>query len=156
MSPNNALADHFLKMAGIGGVFADADGAIEFTDALMISPPINRVVFCCAGGKQQQVADRARSLVPLHNDDHAAAISAIREAAAELLIGLTPHETVVKRAHAAIARVEQTMADMQKSGALKAMNREFRAAREAGLASSYSAFVHAKKIALLEAIATRR
>lgn len=85
-----------------------------------------------------------------------AAIAAIRQAAADLSISLTPHETVVKRARAAVARVEQTMADMQKSGALKAMNREFKAAREAGLASSYSAFVHAKKLALLEAIATGR
>jgi hypothetical protein len=74
----------------------------------------------------------SRTMVSARND-HPAAVSAIHKAAAERLIGLTPYSTVIARALVAVAKVEQTMADMQKSGALKAMNREFKAAREAGL-----------------------
>lgn len=155
MHANDELADHYLRSAAIGAIFADADGAIGITDAVRIECPTDRVTFCCIGGRQHKIADRARSLLP-RQSDRTAAVAAIRQAAGELLIGLTPHETVIARAKAQVAKVEQKMADMQKSGALKAMNREFKTAREAGLASSYSAFVHAKKLALLDAMARIR
>jgi hypothetical protein len=155
MQPSEVLADHFLRTAIIGAVFADADGRISVTDTVTVANRSGRIMFCCVRGQQNKVADFSRSLLP-PECNQAAATATIREAAAELLIGLTAHETVVVRARAAVAKVEQTMADMQKSGALKAMNREFKAAREAGLASTYSAFVHGKKLALLEAMAGSR
>lgn len=152
MQPRDLLADHFLSTATIGAIFADPNGALGIIDTVSINCPAGRVMFCCVGGKQQEIADQAQTYI-LSGADQAEAVVAIREAAAERMIGLTAHETVISRARAAVAKVEQTMADMQKSGALKAMNREFKAAREAGLASSYSAFIHAKKLALLEAMA---
>jgi hypothetical protein len=155
MQPSDALTDHFLRTASVGAVYADMNGTIGADDAVQVYCPAGRVILCCVRGKQHEVADLARTMVSARND-HPAAVSAIHKAAAERLIGLTPYSTVIARALVAVAKVEQTMADMQKSGALKAMNREFKAAREAGLATSYSAFVHAKKLALLEAMAAGR
>ena len=155
MTTNDALVGHYLRAVAIGAVFVDYAGHIDTAESVEVIFPHGHIAFCCVRHKQERVAQRARALVN-GTADREAAVASIRQAAAELSVGLTPHEAVVKRARVAVTKVEQTMADMQKSGALKAMNREFKAARAAGLTSSYSAFVHAKKLAFLEAIATRR
>ncbi|MBN9598023.1 MAG: hypothetical protein J0G36_22070 [Afipia sp.] len=155
MTTNDALVGHYLRAVAIGAVFVDYAGHIDTAESVEVIFPHGHIAFCCVRHKQERVAQRARALAN-GTPDREAAVASIRQAAAELSVGLTPHETVVKRAHVAVAKVEQTMADMQKTGALKAMNREFKAAREAGLASSYSAFIHTKKISLLEAMAAGR
>lgn len=152
---SNELVNHLLRTACIGTISVDPDGAIGTSENVEAKYSFECVVFCCALPKLGKLAEKAKALLS-RTRDRDAAVAAIRQAAAELSIGLTPHEIVVTRARAAVVKVEQTMADMQKSGALKAMNREFKAAREAGLASSYSAFIHAKKLALLEAMAAGR
>ena len=148
------LVDRYLSIVGISTVYVSLQGTINSEASVGVSHPNGSVVFCCKQGDELRLVDLARSLYS--SEDHRKAVMAIRQAAAELSIGLTPHETVVTRARAAVSKVEQTMAEMQKTGALKAMNREFKAAREAGLATSYGAFVHGKKLALLEAMAAAR
>jgi hypothetical protein len=69
---------------------------------------------------------------------------------------LTPLETVIQRALAAVETVNQRIADLQKTGGMKEMNAEFKAARKAGTVVRYHDFLHAKKLAMLEAIAQRR
>jgi hypothetical protein len=90
------------------------------------------------------------------NAGQAAALAAVREAAAELGIGLTPHETVIRRAFAAVQAVHETIADLQATGGMKEMNADFKEARKAGTAVRYQDFLHAKKMTMLDAIAQRR
>jgi hypothetical protein len=152
---NELLADHFLKAAGIAAVYADDAGAIGAVDIVGIDAPPGRIFLCCAPGKHIGIATKtaARVVVGMGQAD---ALAAVREAAAELGIGLTPLETVIQRALAAVETVNQRIADLQKTGGMKEMNAEFKAARKAGTVVRYHDFLHAKKLAMLEAIAQRR
>jgi hypothetical protein len=68
---------------------------------------------------------------------------------------LTPHETVIRRAFAAVQMVDDQIVELQRNGGMKELNREFKAARQAGAAARYQDFLHAKKLTMLEAIARR-
>jgi hypothetical protein len=70
-------------------------------------------------------------------------------------IGLTPHQAVIQRALAAVETVNQRIADLQKTGGMRELNAEFKAARKAGTVVRYHDFLHAKKMAMLKAIAQR-
>lgn len=61
--------------------------------------------------------------------------------------GLTPHETVIRRAFAAVETVNLRIADLQKTGGMKEINAEFKEARKSGTAVRYQDFMHAKKMA---------
>lgn len=151
---NELLADHFLKSAGIAAVYADAAGAIGAVDIVGIDAPPGWVLLCCAPGKSIEIATKAARVVA--RMDQADALAAVRAAAAGLgILSLTPHETVILRALAAVAAVSLTIADMQRTGGMKEMNREFKAARKAGTVLRYHDFLHAKKLTMLEAIARR-
>jgi len=152
---NKLLADHFLKSAGIAAVYADDAGAIGAVDIVGIDAPPGWALLCCAPGKQAAIAAKA-SIRVVVGMGQGAALAAVREAAAELGIGLTPHETVIQRAVIAVETVNQRIADLQKTGGMKEMNAEFKAARKAGTVIRYHDFLHAKKMAMLEAIAQRR
>jgi hypothetical protein len=83
------------------------------------------------------------------------ALAAVRAPAAELGIGtLTPHETVIGRAFAAVAAVSQTIAGMQRTGAMKDLNQDFKAARKGNPQLRYRDYLHDRK-AMLEALAAR-
>jgi hypothetical protein len=112
------------------------------------------VLLCCARGNHAKVATLAAARVPA-KAGQAGALAAVHEAAAEMGIGLTPHETVIQRAFAAVETVNQRIADMQKTGGMKEMNDEFKQARKAGTIARYKDFLHAKKMTMLEAIAQR-
>jgi hypothetical protein len=49
--------------------------------------------------------------------------------------------------------VDDLLVELQQSGGLKDLNREFKAAREAGAAARYRDFLFEKKMGMLEAIA---
>jgi hypothetical protein len=51
--------------------------------------------------------------------------------------------------------VNQRIEDLQKTGGMKEMNIESKTARKAGTFVRYHDFLHAKKMAMLEAIARR-
>jgi hypothetical protein len=152
---NERLADHFIKAAGITGVYADARGAIGVVDVVGIQCDRSQALFCCTAGRQGLLAERAATkLQP--RAGRAAAVAAICAAAAELRFGLTPHETVIRRAFAAVAGVTKKMAELQNAGGMKELNRAFKAARAADPSLRYYDFIHAKKIEMLEAIARQK
>jgi hypothetical protein len=90
---NERLADHFIKAAGITGVYADARGAIGVVDVVGIRYDRSNSLFCCTAGRQRLIAEKAAARLQ-DGAGRAAAVAAIRAAAAELRFGLTPHETV--------------------------------------------------------------
>jgi hypothetical protein len=59
--------------------------------------------------------------------------ASVRTAAAEMGIGLTPLETVIQGAFAAVETVNLRIADLQKTGGMKEINAEFKEARRAGM-----------------------
>jgi hypothetical protein len=152
---NELLADHFLKAAGIAAVYVDASGAIGAVDVVGIDAPSGWLLLCCARGRQTGIAAKAAARVA-DRTDQAAALAALRSVAADCGVGLAPHRTVIQRAFAAVAAVNQRMADLQKTGGMTELNAEFKAARKAGTIVRYQDFLHAKKMAMLEAIARRR
>jgi hypothetical protein len=151
---NELLADHFLKSAGIVAVYVDAAGAIGAVDAVGITAPLDCSLLCCASGNHAKVATLAGARA-VAGRGQAAGMAAVRSAALEFGIGLTPHETVIRRAFVAVQTVDQRIVDLQRNGGMKEMNAEFKAARKAGAVLRYQDFLHAKKLAMLEGIARR-
>lgn len=144
------LVDHFIRSAGIAGVAIEADGTVVAVD--VVSMFDNRAVICCAAGNQTKVAALAEGRVlPKHT--HADALAAVHAAAAEAGIGLTPFDKVIRRAFAALEVVEQTLADMQRTGQMRDFNREFAALRKADPKLRYADHMHQKKMAMVETLA---
>jgi hypothetical protein len=108
----------------------------------------------CAPGKQVGLTAKA-SAHRVAGMDQAAALALLRAVAADCGVGLTPHRTVIQRALGAVETVNQRIADLQKNGDMRELNAEFKAARKAGTVARYHDFLHAKKVAMLEAIARR-
>ncbi|MBR1156279.1 hypothetical protein [Bradyrhizobium sp. JYMT SZCCT0428] len=146
------LADHFIRCAGIAAVHVDAAGAIGAVDTATMFDPGGRVVLCCARGNHIKVATLAAARAAL-GSGHAAARAAVHAAAAEMGVGLTPLSTVIQRAFAAVQMVDDQIVDLQQSGGIKELNKDFKAARTAGTAVRYVDFLFEKKMSLLEAIA---
>jgi hypothetical protein len=97
-------------------------------------------MFCCARGNQAKVVGLAIARMRA-NAGRASALAAVREAAAELGIGLTPHETVIKRAFAAVQVVDDQIIESRRNGGMKELNAEFKAARKAGDVLRYQDFL---------------
>jgi hypothetical protein len=146
------LADHFMKCAGVAAVSVDDAGTIRVVDPVGIARPEGCVVLCCTRGNHVKVAALAFSRAQL-KDGQAVALAAVRSAAADLGISLTPHEAVVQRACAAVAAVSETIAKMQQTGGMKDLNRDFKAARKVNPALRYHDYLHDRKAAMLEAMA---
>ena len=85
----------------------------------------------------------------------AEAVAAIRALAAQMGFGLTPHAMMVQRAFVAVQMVDDQIIELQRTGGMKQLNAEFKAARKAGAVLRYQDFLHAKKLAMLEGIARR-
>jgi len=148
------LADHFIRCAGIAGVYVDADGAIGAVDHVsLFGHPDGRVMFCCAAGNQLKVAAMA-NMRP--GTGQPGGMKAVRAAAAALGIGLTGIDDVISRASAAVAAVSLTIADMQRTGGMKELNREFKAARAADPRLRYHDFLHDRKAGMLAALAREK
>ena len=112
---------------------------------------------CCAarGGSRPGLPRRPPPGLPLGRI-RPAALAALRSVAADCGVGLTPHQAVIQRALASVETVNERIADLQKTGGMRDMNDEFKQARKAGTFVRYHDFLHAKKMAMLEAIARRR
>jgi hypothetical protein len=154
MTANERLADHFIKAAPIAAVYVDATGGIGAFDVVGLDAPPDGVLLCCAAGKQVAIVARAAArIVPDCGPD--AALAALRAAAANAGVGLTPHRAIVRRALATVEMVNDRITELQRTGGLRDVNAEFKAARAAGKGARYRDFLHAKKLAMLEAIAGR-
>lgn len=87
-----------------------------------------------------------------------AADATLRACAAELGITLTGNATVIERSEAAVARLDQRIEAMRRSGDLKTTNQRYKAYRLEQLRlgngpMSYNEFVDAGLEAVMEAIA---
>lgn len=145
------LADHFIKCASVAAVCVDRDGGIAAVERVGLFSP-GKTVLCCAPGHPSKVAALAAARMPAKGG-HAGALAAVHAAAAEAGIGLTPFAKVVQRALNALAIVDQAIAGMQAAGQLGDFNREFARLRKANPRLRYQDHLHARKIAMLEALA---
>jgi hypothetical protein len=86
------------------------------------------------------VARRARRLAGAnpHLDE---AIAALRQAAAEKRVTLTPHDVAMARAGGAAQRLDEYMASVRGTGVLKEFNRAYKRRRMAAIAPSLFAEV---------------
>jgi hypothetical protein len=109
------IVGYFLKSAGVVAVYVDTAGAIGAVDAVGITAPLDCSLLCCGRGNHAKAATLAAARMRV-GTGQAGALAAVREAAAELGIGLTPHETVIRRAFAAVETVNLKVADMQHTG----------------------------------------
>jgi hypothetical protein len=66
---------------------------------------------------------------------------------------LTPHAVAIERALEAVAAVNDTIDKMGSTGELKAFNRAFKDARRVDPSIRYFDYIHARKAAMLEALA---
>lgn len=148
---NERLADHYLRAAGIVGVYVEA-GRVDWLPVVTIEQQPGRVVFCCA--RQTYATHLIGMAAPAveADMDAATASAAVLKIAAVEGIGLTPHAKVVARAMEAVAAVNAEMERMRHNGGLRALNREFKAERSRGGVGPYADFLHAKKAAMLEAM----
>lgn len=151
---NELLVEHFIKAAGIAAVYADAAGAIGAVDIVGFDAPPAWVLLCCARGKHIGIATKAAARVP-RGTGQVTALAALRAVAADCGVGLTPHQTVIQRALAVVKAVNERIADLQATGGMKDLNAEFKETRRAGPFVRYHDFLHAKKMAMVEAIARR-
>lgn len=145
------LADHFIRSAGIAAVYVDPDGKIGAVDNVGLFAP-GDVALCCAAGDHSKVAALAAGRIGAGHT-RADALAAVYAAAAEAGIGLTPIGRVVQRAFAALAIVDQTLADMQAAGRMRDFNREFAALRKANPKLRYQDHLHQRKMQMIEALA---
>lgn len=146
------LAAHFIQMTGISALRINSSGSIKPVEASRILGAGSATVFfCCAPNNLAKILKATSDETAGTNQ--ADAVASLLKIAQNLGISLTPHHTVISRAIAVVEKVHQTFEDMKRIGRLKDLNKQFAAERKAGLAGSYSEFVRAKKISILEAIA---
>ncbi len=134
------------------GLRRRAGRAIGAIDVVGIECDRGLALFCCTAGRQRLIAEKAAARLQAGAGQAAAAV-AIRAAAEELRFGLSSHETVIQRAFAAVEAVSRRMAELQKSGGMKEINKLFAAER---LDRAVSRFSVCAKLAMLEAIARQR
>jgi hypothetical protein len=89
--------------------------------------------FWTPADKARTVAARARSIAG-GGPDVAVTIAALREAAAQLRVTLTEHDTAISRAASAAERLDAFMASMTGTGVLREFNRTFKTRRQAAFA----------------------
>ena len=150
---NERLADHYLRAAGIVGVYVEA-GRVDWLPVVTIEQPPGRVVLCCARPTYAtHLVDMTAPAIEA-DMDIAATVAAIQSIARVEGIGLTPHARVIARAMEAVATVNAEMEKMRHNGGLRALNRQFKAGRGRGGIGLYADFLHAKKVEMLDMIAT--
>ena len=160
MTRNERLTDHYLRVAGIAGVFV-APGAvgavIGWIPVITIDCADGRSVFCCAHATAAAHLTRIVRGGLSAAADPAAAIAGLQEAAALEGVGLTPHAKVIERAAAAVAVVNEEFDRMKFNGGLRTLNSAFKTQRKHGGVAVYADYLHAKKAAMLEAlVATKK
>lgn len=156
---NERLADHYLRVTGIAGVYIEMRGfepKVGWLPVVTVARPPARTIFCVGRGNQALlVAMKLHEVLP-QIADVPAAVVALRLAAAENGVGLTPHETVIDRANATVHEVNIRFEAMKTGWQLKSINRQFKAHRKAGGGGTYADFLHAKKVEALTALASVR
>lgn len=150
---DQALADHFLKAAGVAAIWIGQDGFIGADDLARVRPEPDRIVYCCPRGAHFVLAYR---LQLWKQDQFAASTTSIAERLEELAfeagVGLTKHSVATDRALQAVIMVEAKIEVLKQAGDLASVNAAFKAARAANPSIRFGDFMHAKKTELLEAL----
>jgi hypothetical protein len=152
---NKFLAEYYLRAAGVAAVWIDATCHVGAQDVASIEIEPRRAVFCCPRGAQYVLAYRLQLWMQeqAERPDQAAIAIRLEELAEAGGVGLTPHAIAVDRALAVVATVNETFEKAASNGELREMNAPFKAARAVDPSMRYQDFVHAKKTAMLEALA---
>jgi hypothetical protein len=90
-------------------------------------------IFWLPSDKARAVAARARSIAG-DNPDVEGTIAALKAAALQLRVTLTPHDVAVARAAAMAKQLDAFMASMTGTGVLREFNRTYKARRQAAFA----------------------
>jgi len=151
--PNSCkwLADRYLKSAGIAAVCIDADGQVTAYATVGIDLPAGLVCFACLRGDVERLTAHARRC----RGDQATVAAQLKQLAADLYIGITPHHLAIDRALAAVDIVHNRMQQMQASGGMKQVNSAFKAARTVTPSLRYRDHLDAFKLKLVEEIAAQ-
>jgi hypothetical protein len=152
---NEQLAEYYLKAAGIAAVWIDPDGHVGAADVARLDREPGQIAYCCARGAHFVLAYRlciwrAEQGFLLNQ---AAIAARLEQLAQEGGVGLTQHGTAILRALEAVATVNRALEQMMAGGKMRDFNRAFKAARKVDATLRYHDYLHARKAAMLEAIA---
>jgi hypothetical protein len=109
--------------------------------------------YCCERGNHFILAYRLYEWKKAVIADPPAIGAKLEELADRGGVGLTPHAVAINRALAAVAAVNDTIDKMGSTGELKAFNRAFKEGRRVDPSIRYFDYIHARKAAMLEALA---
>jgi hypothetical protein len=146
---NELLAEYYLRAAGVAAVWIDADGHVGAQDVALIEKEPGRVVYCCERGVHFTLAYRLYEWKKAIVADPPSIAAKLEELADRGGVGLTSHAVAIDRALAAVTAVNDTIDKMGSTGELKA----FKEARKVDPSIRYFDYIHARKAAMLEALA---
>lgn len=150
---NHDLADYYLRAAGVATIWIDEEGHIGATDVATVDDQPGRIIYCCIRGDHFRLSYHLYDWKQSVQASPESIARKLEEMAAGLSIGLTKHVTAVERARAAVAVVNATIDRLEASGGMKEFNAAFKAARKVQPGIRYQDYLHARKAAMLEAIA---
>jgi hypothetical protein len=150
---NELLAEYYLRAAGVAAVWIDVGGQVGAQDVASIENESGRIVYCCERGVHFTLAyhlyewKKAGHRRPA--GDRGQARGARRSGRRRFDAACRGHRAAL----AAVAAVNETIDKMGSTGDLKAFNRAFKDARKVDPAIRYFDYIHARKAAMLEALA---
>ena len=150
---NELLAEYYLRAAGVAAVWIDGEGHVGAQDVASIENEPGRVVYCCERGSHFVLAYRLYEWKKAVVVDPTAIAAKLEELADRGGVGLTPHQTAIDRALAAVAAVNDAIERMSASGDLRDLNQAFKEARKVDPSIRYFDYIYARKAAMLEALA---
>lgn len=143
------LADYYLQCAGIAAIEIGAGGEVTVRESVTTEASAGCVSIVCLRGDLERLAGLAHQCC----GDQAAVARRLRQLAAGLYIGITPHRVVVDRALAAVDAVNGTVRQMQEIGGMREVNRAFKAARTETPSLRYQDHMEALKLKLIQGMA---
>jgi hypothetical protein len=150
---NELLAEYYLRAAGVAAVWIDAEGHVGAQDVASIENEPGSIVYCCERGSHFVLAYRLYEWKKAVIVDQPSIAAKLEELADRGGVGLIPHAVAIERALAAVAAVNDTIDKMGSTGEFKAFNRAFKEARKVDPSIRYFDYIHARKAAMLEALA---
>ncbi len=145
----HALADRYLRSAGIAAIEIGADGEIVVRETVDTEASAGCISIVCLPGD----LDRLAALAQRCRGDQAAVARQLRQLANDLHIGITPHAVVVDRAFAAADAVNAEFKRLQDTGGMREINSAFKAARAETPSLRYRDYLDAWRANTLEAMA---
>jgi hypothetical protein len=154
---DDLLAEYYLRAAGVAVIWIEPDGFIGANDVARLNLEPGAIGYCCARGAQFVLAYRLQVWKQEQGarPDLATFAAKIEDLAAAGGVGITEHSVAIGRAREAVRTVNEALDRMKENGDLRELNQAFKVARAADPALRYGNFLHARKAAMLEAIAMK-